>query len=243
MAIVYNTGIVRSGLVLHLDAANVKSYPGSGTVWKDLSGGGKNGSLVNGPAYDAGNKGAFIMDGTNDYVSVTNGNYLNTNECTISCWMYFDNITTTFTGYPFLHKNQYNSTGISANIGTGGSVNNRLCSLRFSTTGNAAAASNLVPSLESLPFNSWHQICLKIYLDSGDTKISLYINGNIQATSTGVSGNLVPNSIPLIIGAPGPGQGSAYMKGKLSNYKIYNRSLTDQELVQNFNSLRGRYGI
>ena len=48
MGIAYNTSIVRDGLVLHLDAANKKSYPGSGTVWSDLSGNDRNGTLLNG---------------------------------------------------------------------------------------------------------------------------------------------------------------------------------------------------
>ena len=47
MGIVYNTSIIRDGLVLHLDAANVKSYPGSGTTWTDLTGNSYNGQLVN----------------------------------------------------------------------------------------------------------------------------------------------------------------------------------------------------
>ena len=45
MGIAYNSSIVRDGLVLHLDAANPKSYPGSGTVWKDLSGLGNDGTI------------------------------------------------------------------------------------------------------------------------------------------------------------------------------------------------------
>jgi hypothetical protein len=35
----------------------------------------------------------------------------------------------------------------------------------------------------------------------------------------------------------------AYMKGKISNFKIYNRALTASEVQQNFNALRGRFGI
>lgn len=64
MGIAYNTSIVRDGLLLHLDAANVKSYPGSGTTWNDLSGKGSNGILVNGPVYSSNGKGSITLDGT-----------------------------------------------------------------------------------------------------------------------------------------------------------------------------------
>lgn len=51
--------IVEDGLVLYLDAANKKSYPGSGTVWKDLSGNGNDGTLTNGPTFGSTNLGSY----------------------------------------------------------------------------------------------------------------------------------------------------------------------------------------
>ena len=61
-----------NGLVLALDAANTKSYPGSGTTWTDLSGRGNTGTLTNGPTYSSANGGSIVFDGTNDYVVVNN---------------------------------------------------------------------------------------------------------------------------------------------------------------------------
>lgn len=54
----YMPDIVRSGLVLNLDAAEPASYPGTGTTWYDLSGNGNNGTLVNGPTYNSANGGS-----------------------------------------------------------------------------------------------------------------------------------------------------------------------------------------
>ena len=68
MSISGGPDIVENGLVLHLDAADTNSYPGSGTLWTDLSGNGNNGTLTNGPAYSSNNKGYFSFDGTDDYV-------------------------------------------------------------------------------------------------------------------------------------------------------------------------------
>jgi hypothetical protein len=61
--------IVTDGLVLYLDAANQKSYPGTGTTWNDLSGNGNNGTLVNGPTFNSDNNGSIVFDGVDDYVN------------------------------------------------------------------------------------------------------------------------------------------------------------------------------
>jgi hypothetical protein len=70
MAIAYNTSIVRDGLVLYLDAANPKSYPGTGTTWFDLSGKGNNATLYNSPVFNS--AGYFSPDGVNDAAEITN---------------------------------------------------------------------------------------------------------------------------------------------------------------------------
>ena len=62
MALAHSPKIVTDGLVLCLDAANPKSYPGSGTTWTDLSGNGNNGTLVNGASYNSVNNGVFVLD-------------------------------------------------------------------------------------------------------------------------------------------------------------------------------------
>jgi hypothetical protein len=70
MGIAYNTSTVRDGLVLHLDAANPKSYPGSGTVWTDLTKNGYNATLIGSPSYNVTEK--FIsFNGTNQYSSTS----------------------------------------------------------------------------------------------------------------------------------------------------------------------------
>lgn len=78
MGISYNSSIVTSGLILCLDAANPKSYPGSGTTWFDLTGN-TNGTLTNGATYNSANGGVIALDGVNDYIDVplnmTNQNY------------------------------------------------------------------------------------------------------------------------------------------------------------------------
>jgi hypothetical protein len=89
---------VESSLVLALDAANPKSYPGSGTTWTDLSGNGNNGTLVNGVGYVGTNGGALSFDGSNDYVEFGGTaryftSYI-TQQITIETWVYIPSSAT-----------------------------------------------------------------------------------------------------------------------------------------------------
>ena len=68
MALSHSPKIVTDGLVLCLDAANRKSYPGSGTTWFDLSGRGNHGTLINGPTYNSSGISYIQLDGVNDRV-------------------------------------------------------------------------------------------------------------------------------------------------------------------------------
>ena len=76
MAFSYSPKIVTDGLVLYLDAANNRSYPGSGTTWTDLSRGGNNGTLTNGPTFNGANGGSIVFDGTNDFIDCGNASNL-----------------------------------------------------------------------------------------------------------------------------------------------------------------------
>ena len=87
MATDYNPSIVTDGLVLCLDAANTKSYPGSGTTWTDISGKGYDGTLTNGPTFSSDNLGCIVFDGSNDRVDGVHNSELNlTQDLTVECW-------------------------------------------------------------------------------------------------------------------------------------------------------------
>ena len=95
MAFNYSPKISTDGLVLCLDAANTKSYPGSGTVWSDLSRGGNNGTLTNGPTFNSGNGGSIVFDGVNDYVDCGVSNISLPINITLISWIYQSTITGT----------------------------------------------------------------------------------------------------------------------------------------------------
>ena len=70
MALAHSPRIVRDNIVQYLDAANTKSYPGSGTTWTDMSSRNRDGTLTNGPTFSTDNLGCFNFDGSNDYVNL-----------------------------------------------------------------------------------------------------------------------------------------------------------------------------
>ena len=80
--------IVTNGLVLYLDAANDKSYPGSGTGWGDITSNSNNVTLVNGPTFDTSNAGSLVFDGVNDYgtMSYNSGFDLSSTDFTLEGW-------------------------------------------------------------------------------------------------------------------------------------------------------------
>lgn len=244
MAFANGGSIVTSGLVLALDAADRNSYPGSGTVWSDMSGNANTGTLTNGPTFSSANGGSIMFDGTNDNISVANSNtYLSGSNFTVSTWVNIPTISTTFTRYSILNKNVYNTSGISITIGTGGSVANQIqvSTIRMSVSGNIAATPQFSLS-PTVPFDTWTQYTHVLSYDNISTYLSLYINGSFRQTLTVGSGSFVSNTTSLSIGVPGAGNGS-YFSGSIANYQIYNRTLSASEILQNYNAVKSRFNL
>ena len=88
MSFSYSPKIVTNGLILYLDAANANSFVSGSTIWNDLSRGGYNGVLTNGPTFNSGNGGSIVFDGINDYISIAGGGGLSgASNGTIDIWV------------------------------------------------------------------------------------------------------------------------------------------------------------
>ena len=219
MALAHSPRIVTDGLVLALDAGNTKSYPGIGTAWTDLSGNGNNGTLTNGPTFDSSNLGSLSFDGVDDYVNYGNDSSLDaTTGITVSYWMKssFD------TSYSILIDKRPNYS-----FWIDGGKN-----LDYYTTGPTITAAS---SVSTIPTNEWFNTTVTL---SGST-LTWYINYENQYTTTASLGSTTSNSLYI-----GTVQGfPVFGKGNISQVSIYNRALTASEIQQNYNALRGRFGI
>ena len=83
-------GIVTDGLVLHLDAGNTLSYPGTGTDWFDLTSNNNDGTLINGPTFDSANGGSISFDGVDDYIDMGTINF--GQIYTLNIWVKLDDL-------------------------------------------------------------------------------------------------------------------------------------------------------
>lgn len=225
MGLTHSPRIVRDGLVLYLDAANPKSYPASGTTWKDLSGNGNDGTLVNGVGYDSSNNGAMVFDGANDYVEIL-GNESNTpSSMTLFCFLYPKNtrpeeiIATQNAGdgYRFMSRIYQSNTGTRWGF-------------RPSSGGTEYQGTSILTN------NTWY--CLAVTYTTSN--LILYLNGNVELNQTNPNNLAHGGDIRL---GDGIGGAQVHLEADLPSFMIYNRALLESEIRQNFEALRGRYGV
>lgn len=240
---IFLTSIVSSGLVLNLDAGNPQSYSGSGTNWIDISGNGNNGTLVNGPTYSNANGGSIVFGGTNDYVTsgALSGSFV---SFTVIIWFY----PTSVTNYQNPIDCNYSYNGSTGNIGPRLEMNNS-GTLAWNYSNDTAINQNFYTHLvvsSGLSANTWY--CAAITYDGNTNSSITYYNGNntelsrttVGTPPTGFVGTM--NNITLGKGFHLGGAERIY-SGRVSNTQIYNRALTASEISQNFNALRGRFGL
>ena len=226
----------KGGLVLNLDAGNTASYPGTGTLWTDLSGKGNNGTLVNSPTFDSANGGSIVFDGSDDYVPTTLN--LGSNPLpshTISVWFKTSvasgkkliGIESTQTGTSLFHDRHLY-------VGTNGKVYYGVYDSTF----------RYISSTISVTSNTWINA---IGVSTGNNSIILYMNGVIDTTGIGNGYSLYTTSYIKIGGflptTEWPNSVSGGFTGNISQCQIYNRALSATEILANFNATKSRYGL
>lgn len=226
MSLGHGSSIVRSGLVLHLDAANLKSYPGSGTTWTDLSGNGNTGTLTNGPTYSSTNGGSLSFDGVDDYAEFS-GLQGNFTVGSLECWVK-PNVSGTF--FQIVSRTNNSILG-NFNI-TRESSNTYRFVLRVSGT-----QYSIYTDISTTP-TAWAHL---VATYDGTTQ-RFYFNSVLQVTENSVSG-VVDTSVPYVQNIGRNTNGNSPANAQISVVKLYNRALSATEVNQNFEATRGRYGI
>lgn len=223
----YTGGIVTDGLVLNLDAAKVDSYPGSGTTWRDISGNNNNGTLTNGPTFSGiGKQASIVFDGTNDYVIRTDASLKNYTTVTANIWM---NVNSTGSWETYFSYNA-EEAGLTQGWGVRRQSNNSNYQY-WGGTGNTGIRLYKNGTLISSA-NATHATS-----DGTNTTGSWNM---ITVVATGVSSWNTHNNLTIATRSDLAG-GSVNMRA--SSFTLYSRELSATEVSQNFNALRGRYGI
>jgi hypothetical protein len=228
MAVYYNPKTVTEGLVLYIDAANPKSYPGSGTAVIDISGNGKNGTMVGGASFNSSTK-SFVFDGVNDTIIFGNGNTVFPLPA-ISYEFFFRSLGTVpttgtspaLTGLTYGVRLFVNSTSLNAGFDDGASF------ISLSTTGT-----------NNFYNGSWNHVVVT----HDGVNFRIYLNGvlNNSRTSTWLGTTRWPTN-EFNIGRDNNNV-NYYFYGDIAVYRLYNKPLTASEVSTNFNATRGRYGI
>ena len=237
----YGPSIVRDGLVLYLDAGDRNSYPGTGNTWYDLSGNGYNASLVNSPSFNNVDRGSILFNGTGDYASVLNYSSfesLNTSEVTIEI---FGSITYDGTFTPLVSFYPTSRSGQASSLGFGnltGYWSNE--SLVWYT------GSNYLGFAYTNGHDYFQDGQLRQYVVTLKTNnYQLYVNGNKLTLNNSFRNGSQATSMLTDLFSNGMyiAYDTSFNGSSVSKLSVYNKILSDQEIRQNYNATRGRFGI
>ena len=238
--------IVRSGLVLCLDANLASSYPGSGTTWYDASGNSNNFSFA---SYNGGSNPVYTNSTNRNYLQFTGinapaasyqgGGYttlgasLNMDYSTTSVW--FNNNTSS----PKVMI--LGGTGYEASMYQGVEIYLNGLAIGYMSTRITAGGNTSYNDLHSTyNYNQWYNL---VQTYNGTTQ-SMYINGVLYTSASKSGVQTRPNKHYMVgahhVASGAPGE---FNNGAIGQYMVYNRALTAAEVLQNFNATRKPYGI
>ena len=223
MGLGHSPSIVMDGLVFSVDAGNSRCYSGNGSSAFGLVSG-IGGTLINGVGFTSSNNGSFIFDGANDYINVGNNSALGiTNNITIITYFKYTSFDKQWQSIVVKGDNSYRLHRYS--------VTNQI------SFGINQAGGQDNPTTTNFISNRWYFLAATFSLPD----VKLYVNGVLDATST-YSTPIANSSYDLYIGENAQ-QPIRFFNGNISQVLIYNRALTAQEIRQNFNATKKRYGL
>ena len=233
----YNPRIVTENLVFCVDAANIRSYPKTGTTWTDLKGG-NNGTLTNMTSannYISDNGGVFTFDGTDEYINVGNNSDLQiTGEITVSAWIKAG-----------VQSNmgiagKYASTGGQRGylITTNNHSTNQKITWYYQRTASSFNGLDSVTSISDVLDSNWHFV-LCTFIPS--TSANIYIDGEFDIADTdGIQSAIANNTSSFDIGTHNQGTQFSFT-GSIASVTVYNRALSADEIRQNYLATKERY--
>lgn len=233
--------LITNGLVFYIDAFNKSSYAGNGTTWNDLSGNNTTSTLTNGPTFSNDSGGSIVFDGNNDYAILSSSNFQSgNNSFSMGCWFKWNG-------------NGTNAQNIMFGYGNDATGNNK-CSL-IAVVSNLfhfefGGATGKVTSTTTIATGSWYYGFMTY--DGNYTRA--YLNGKLENTTAYSSANVQLsgyNGVTAGIGCLFSQYGNVLsgiirygtFNGNIAVIKYYNRTLSNSEILQNYNAYKGRFGL
>ena len=240
MAVAYNFAgprIVSDGLVLYLDAANPNSYNFSTPLtWRDISGNINNGTLTNGPTFSNANTGSIVFDGVDDYVGRNTALNVGSNF-SVFAWVKPGaiDVRNGIVGNSYLY-----SSGVGWLLSTATNYGGTLDTFFISVGSDNAyrTADN-----SSITLNAWNY--MGGIVTNGGQDIKLYVNGVETSYLAGgiLTSNAVTYTTPQFYVGRRVDSAPESFIGSIATTQIYNRTLSPQEILQNYNATKGRFGL
>lgn len=230
MSVYAGPNSLQSGLVLHLDSANPRSYPGSGTTWFDLSGNNNNGTLTGSPTFNTGADKGFVFNGTNgNNITIQDSSSLMVSTgISISCWVRFNISLGSMSDFVTLVSKENYGTNSGYYLALRTDQAND--PLTFRLNGSLTISNiNWVPGTLFNDFK-WHFIVVTY----NKVSMSLFVDGILRA-SYAYTSNITSNSTNLVVGNR--------FNGLMDCIRIYGTAIPKHEMDKLFQSQRGRYGI
>jgi len=230
--------IVTDGLVFYIDAANPRSYVSGSLNSYSLINSTISGSLINDVRFGSGSQGSFEFgfDGVDDYIQTNTRMPLTSGQTDITLNFWFKIVGNSAGGNHGLIDTLAINTPRRSRI----LINDGRTSIRYDVAGN-----DLTITLTStLSLYTWYYLTLTKDSVNGS---KIYINNEYEggdASDTGViegtfAGGTWPNTV-FGVGAYNP---TYFLNGNIANIQCYNRALTSQEVLHNYNALKGRFGL
>jgi hypothetical protein len=211
--------IVTNGLVLYVDSSKSNSYAGFGNTIYDLSSSGNTGILTDGPAFSGLNDGSIVFDGVDDYINFGNNSTLQQNSGTLSAWVKASSPGSVYRGI------------IAKRLAYGLFYLNSVL-IAYDWVANTARSTGI-----NIADNTWKNVVLT-YQSGVSNGTSIYINGVSVLTTTITIYDQTAN---LYGGAEA--NATQFASCQASSFSMYNRALTQQEILQNYNATKSRFGL
>lgn len=239
MAFSFSPKIVTDGLVLALDAANPRSYVSGSTVWTDLTANSYNGTLINGPTFSSTNGGSIQFDGTNDYVSLGTPAILNGLQLplTITCWVY-NNVTN---NRPNNFQTIYGVYKSSNNLYSLFRIDNAI--LRYYTSKSTGPLFYQYQDAFNITANIWNFCAAVVYGSIASPIVRVHLNTDFKTFNYSTLSANPDLTTDFRLGNNQAVSTDEGLSGQISNFQIYNRALSAQEVLQNYNATKSRFNL
>jgi hypothetical protein len=230
--------IVTNGLVLTLNATDRNSYPGSGNIWRDLSGNGYNSTLVNGPTFSSANGGVIVLDGNNDFISMPGNATIYSSDFTWQCFHFTRPPVQDLNGVWWSEAGVKNFLIVYANTTVASTYMRIDTQAGVFVSLNNGTQTNGFGSTAGPIVGRW---IFTTIVKSGTT-LSLYWNDAVLMWTLPNAGwNIIRNTQAITLGGDGSGFYSSTFN--ISSNLMYNRVLSVSEITQNYNAQKSRFGL